>query len=255
VNQAAAAPWSDDVRRADVTRREFLEAHVDLVRQEARRLAARLPAHVEIEDLIHDGVVGLLDAVEKYDITRGTSFRTYAVTRVRGAILDGLRRHDWRPRALRRGRREIDEAVAHASVREGRPATEDEVAGVLGIDVETYRARLAAINAGPLLSLGDLLPECDPPEESLSRLPGAELERTELFEGLVAALRALPERERRVIELYYYEEMNMREVGAVLGVTESRVCQLHAQAAARLRNALKARLHATDDARPRREDR
>ncbi|HEU4403267.1 MAG TPA: FliA/WhiG family RNA polymerase sigma factor [Candidatus Polarisedimenticolia bacterium] len=237
-------PWSEEVRAGDPERRQhFLESHVGLVRYLALRLATRLPASVEVGDLVHDGIVGLLDAVEKFDPARGVGFRTYAAARVRGAILDGLRKRDWRPRAVRRGQRELEETLGRLAAEQGRPATEEEIARALGLDLHAYRAWLQDLNGGPLLSLEDLPPGEDPAETADSLLPSRGLERHEMVEALAQAVHALPERERRVMELYYYEELNMKEVGEVLGVTESRVCQLHAQAAARLRVMLQARLH------------
>lgn len=237
-------PWSDAVRTGESAgRRVFLESHMDVVRYMALRIAGRLPASVEIDDLVHDGIVGLLDAAAKFDPSRGVRFRTYAEARVRGAILDGLRHRDWRPRSVRRGQRELDEAVGRLTTVNGRAASEEEIADAMGLDLETYRSLLQDVSAGPLLSLEDMPPGFDPGSSGEGPLPGHALERRDLLSALAEELERLPERERRVMELYYHEELNMKEVGAVLGVTESRVCQLHAQAASRLRVALEARLH------------
>lgn len=237
--------WTPPVRRGDSIERErFVEAHLDVVRYLALRIATRLPSSLEVDDLIHDGVVGLLDAVERYDPTRNVRFRTYAEARVRGAILDGLRRRDWRPRSVRRGQRELDETMVRVSSLHGRAATEDEIAAEMGIGLDVYRSLLKDLSCGPLLSLEDLAPGADPAVASESDRPDGRLERKELIDALADGIRRLPERERRVVELYYHEGLNMKEVGSVLGVTESRVCQMHAQAATRLRGALSARLHA-----------
>lgn len=247
---AAPMPWSEAARDGDSPeRRLFLESHVDLVRYAALRIASRLPASVELEDLVNDGVVGLLDAAAKYDPSRGVRFRTYAEARVRGAILDALRQRDWRPRSVRRGRREMDEAVGRLAGASGRPAGEEEIASAMGLDLETYRSLLQDVSAGPILSLEDLPDGFDSPAASESELPSRELERRDLLRALAEEIVRLPERERRVMELYYHDELNMKEVGAVLGITESRVCQLHAQAASRLRVALEARLSAAPPAR------
>lgn len=237
--------WSDAVRRRDSPERErFLESHVELVRYVALRLAARLPASVEIDDLIHDGILGLLDAAEKFKPQLNVRFRTYAERRVRGAILDGLRQRDWQPRAVRRGQRELEETMARLGSLHGRAASEEELAAAMGLEPGQLRRLLRQANAGPIIPLDELPRASDrmptPPDE----LPHAAVEAGELLECLAEELTRLPERERRVLELYYHEELNMKEVGAVLGVTESRVCQLHAQAAARLRTALKDRLAA-----------
>jgi len=239
-------PWDETLRNGDAARRdEFLESHIDLVKYLALRIASRLPSSVDVEDLVHDGVIGLLDAFSKYDGGRGVRFRTYAESRVRGAILDGLRRKDWRPRSVRLMQRDLEATVGMISSVQGRLATEEEIAGAMGLDMKTYRELLQDLNVGPILSLEDLPAGNDPMAVAGVPNPDACLEKRELIEALADELRKLPDRERQVLELYYHEELNMREIGAVLGVTESRVCQLHAQAAARLRDGLRARLRAT----------
>jgi RNA polymerase sigma factor for flagellar operon FliA len=237
--------WSEAVRSTDSPEREsFLESHVGLVRYLALRIASRLPSVVDADDLVHDGIVGLLDAATKYDPSRGVLFRTYAEARIRGAILDGLRQKDWRPRSVRRTQREIDEAIGRLTSHSGMAVDEEEIASAMGLDLSGYRSALQDSAAGPMLSLEDLPAGADPATSAEGSLPHAALERRELVDALADEVTRLPERERRVIELYYHEGLNMKEVGAVLGVTESRVCQLHSQAAARLRVALKGRLHA-----------
>lgn len=244
-NAAQPPAWSETVRSSNSRERErFVEAHLEIVRYLALRIASRLPASVEVDDLVHDGIVGLLDAVNKFDPKRNVRFRTYAESRVRGAILDGLRHRDWRPRSIRRGQRELDEAVIQLSTRHGRAATDEEIASEMGLDMETFRALLKDLSSGPLLSLEDLAPGTDPTVAVEASHPHGRLEKQQLVAALAEELVRLPERERRVMELYYHEGLNMKEVGAVLGVTESRVCQVHAQAAARLRGALEVRLHA-----------
>lgn len=238
-------PWDDSLRDGDAARRDaFLESHIDLVKYLALRVASRLPSTVDVEDLVHDGVIGLLDAFSKYDGGRGVRFRTYAESRVRGAILDGLRRKDWRPRSVRLMQRDLEATVGMISSVHGRKATEEEIAQAMGLDMKTYRELLQDLNVGPILSLEDLPAGADPLAGGGTPNPDACLEKRELIAGLAEELRQLPERERQVMELYYHEELNMREIGGVLGVTESRVCQLHAQAAARLRAGLRTRLRA-----------
>jgi RNA polymerase sigma factor for flagellar operon FliA len=232
-----------------VARERFLESHVDLVRYLALRIAHRVPAGVEVEDMIHDGVVGLLDAFEKYDPARGVLFRTYAESRVRGAILDGLRRKDWRPRSVRTMQRELDAVIGQLSSQTGRMADEDEIAAAMGVNLETYRSLLHDLSIGPLLSLEDLGEGSERVVAAAPRRPDRFVERKQLIEALAEEIRCLPERECRVLVLYYQEALNMKEIGAVLGVTESRVCQIHAQAAARLRVALRKRLHARPSGR------
>jgi RNA polymerase sigma factor for flagellar operon FliA len=238
-------PWSEEIRRKDAPARlRFLESHLDLVRYLALRIAARLPPAVEIEDLVHDGVVGLLDAADRFDPDRGVQFRTYAETRIRGAILDGLRRLDWRPRSLRQMKRTLDAAVAQLASAHRRAASEQEIAEALGLGLDDYREQLAALSRGTQLSLDELLQRTDVPAAAQAEPPHAGFERAELVATLAEEIERLPERERVILGLYYFQELTMKEVGAALGVTESRVCQLHAQAAARLRAALAARLHA-----------
>jgi RNA polymerase sigma factor FliA len=241
-----AMPWTETVRDPGSPERpRFLESYLNVVRAVAHQIFSRLPASVEIEDLIHDGILGLLDATWKFDPSRGTRFSTYAETRVRGAILDGLRRKDWRPRSVRRGRRELDETVTHLQTAFGRAATEEEIAASMDLSLDAYRTLLLETSAGPLLSLEELPPGSDPTVTAEALLPHGSLERRQMVEVLADQVHLLPERERRVMELYYHEGLNMKEVGAILGVTESRVCQLHSQAASRLRVALLSLLHVT----------
>ena len=241
--RAQPMEWTDAVRRDGSTERDrFLESHVDLVRYIALRIAQRLPASVEIEDLVQDGVLGLLDAVEKYDPAREVRFRTYAGRRVRGAILDGLRQKDWHPRGVRRGQRELEQTIVRLTSVHRREVGEEELAEAMGLELAQLRQLLRDAATGPILPLDDLTGHADPADHDEAGQPQAALERKELLEALADELTGIPERERKVLELYYHEDLNMKEVGAVLGVTESRVCQLHSQAALRLRAALHARL-------------
>jgi RNA polymerase sigma factor for flagellar operon FliA len=237
--------WSEAVREASGPERaQFLESHLDLVRHVALRISARLPASVELDDLVHDGVVGLLDAAERFDPFRSVRFRTYAESRIRGAILDGLRAKDWRPRSVRHLKRSLDAAIGELAATHGRAASEEEIARAMGVGLEEYRALLADLSAGALLSIDDLPPATDPVSTDGTERPDRVLEHADLVESLGEEIARLPERERNVLALYYHEGLNMKEVGAVLGITESRVCQLHSQAASRLRAALATRLHA-----------
>lgn len=245
MSAATLLAWTETVRSGDSPERQrFLESHLDLVRYTALRIASRLPACVEVDDLVHDGIVGLLDAAEKFDPEHNVRFRTYAESRVRGAILDGLRRKDWRPRSVRRNQRDLDSAMSKVSTSHGAAATEEQIAAALGIDLEKYHALLADTCSGPLLSLDELPPGTEAQVAVEPSSPDEQLERAELIEALAGELAELPERERQILELYYHEGLHMKEIGTVLGVTESRICQLHAQATSRLRTALSARLHA-----------
>ena len=238
-------PWSDDVRRQDSEERaRFIESHVDLVRYLALRINSRIPVALDMDDLVHEGIVGLLDAVERFDPSRGASFKTYAEARVRGAMLDSLRQKDWRPRSIRVMQRDLDVVVRRLSSTHGRAATEEEIADGMGMDIDALRRLLEHTRSGPMLSLHELPASSEPIVKSEDQLPHELLEKRDMIQALSRSIEKLPERERRVLELYYHEGMNMKEVGAVLGVTESRVCQLHGQAAARLRGLLREMLHA-----------
>lgn len=237
--------WSEQVRvKGSRTREEFLNAHVDVVRYVAQRILSRLPSSVELEDLVQEGFLGLLDSVQKYDPNRGVLFRTYLENRVRGAILDALRKRDWRPRTIRRSQRELEETLVRLGAIRGRGVDQEELAEEMGIEISRLHRLLQDANAGPLLSLDEIREQARPVVTVEAEGQQAALERRQLLEALAEELTSLPQRERRVLELYYHDGLNMKEVGAVLGVTESRVCQLHAQAAARLRIALRERMRA-----------
>lgn len=216
--------------------------HLPKVRYIADRIAAKLPPSVERDDLYGAGVIGLIDAVERYDGSRGVAFTTFAEMRVRGAILDNLRALDWASRSSRRRAREIQAAYSKLEQCNGRPATEEEVATEMNIAVAELRDSLQEIRGLSITTLD----ECD--EEtglSLAEMVADKsatqldtMERNQQRQLLSEAVERLPERERQVVALYYIEELTMKEIGEVLGVTESRVSQLKSQAAARLRGAL-----------------
>jgi RNA polymerase sigma factor FliA len=233
----AATPRGGAGRYDKSTRDALVEAHLPQVKFIAERLAAKLPPSVELDDLIGAGVVGLLDAVEKFDPARGVQFKTYAELRVRGAMLDCLRALDWAPRALRQRAREVEAAYRQLEQKYGRPAEEEEIAAVLAISVADYRDLLNELQG---LTEGDALVNRIP--DDVSRTPLALYERAEGQTTLIAAIDRLPARERQVVALYYLEELTMKEVGAVLGITESRVSQLHTQAVLRLRASLQGKL-------------
>lgn len=219
--------------------------HLPIVRFLARRIHERLPQHVDIEDLVSAGVVGLMDAFAKFDPNKKVQFRSYAQFRIRGAILDSLRTLDWSPRELRRKGRAVEEAIRSLTASLGRPPNENEVAQEMGISLEDYQQLLGDLKG---LEIGTLHMERneDSGEEELAYVPGRPEEdplfrclRGELEERLAEAISQLPDRERLVMSLYYYEEMTMREIGLALGVVESRVSQVHASAVVHLRAALK----------------
>jgi RNA polymerase sigma factor FliA len=224
---------------------KLLLEHLPIVRFLARRIHERLPQHVDVEDLVSAGVVGLMDAFVKFDPGKRVQFRSYAQFRIRGAILDSLRTLDWSPRELRRKGRAVEEAIRTLTARLGRPPGEFEIATEMGLSLEDYQQLLGDLKG---LEIGTLHVERNEEsgEEELAYVPGRPEEdplfrclRGELQERLADAIANLPERERIVMTLYYYEEMTMREIGLALGVVESRVSQVHASAIVHLRAALR----------------
>jgi RNA polymerase sigma factor FliA len=226
-------------------RERLLTDQLPQVRYIARRIHERLPPHVLLEDLVHAGVVGLIDALQKYDASKHVQFGSYAKFRIRGAILDSLREMDWSPRDLRRKARRIEEAHNTLRSRLGRNPSEPELAAELGIDLRGLQLLLGEISG---LEVGSLRVESqrDGQEEDLSEHLPDDSEETPLFlclrsemkDLLARAITDLPEKERQVLALYYYEELTMKEVGIILGVGESRVSQIHSMAVIRLRARL-----------------
>jgi RNA polymerase sigma factor for flagellar operon FliA len=235
----AASPMSIE------TREELITSHLPKVKYIADRIAVKLPPSVERDDLYGAGVVGLIDAVERFDAARGIAFTTFAELRVRGAILDNLRSHDWASRSARKRAREIAAAQAVCEQRKGEAVSDEEVAAYMNIPVAELRENLREIRGLKVsalderdeetgLSVADLVPD-----NSLSPLEA--LMTKETRQNLAKAIDSLPERERQVIALYYVEELTMKEIGEVLGVTESRVSQLRSQAIVRLKGNLNPR--------------
>lgn len=222
----------------------LLLEHLPIVRFLARRIHERLPQHVDIEDLVSAGVLGLMDAFSKFDPQKKVQFRSYAQFRIRGAILDSLRTLDWSPRDLRRKGRAVEEAIRVLTARMGRAPGEAEIAAEMGLGLEEYQSLLGDLKG---LEIGTLHVERndDSGEEELAYVPGRPDDdplfvclRGELQEKLAEAIDRLPERERLVMTLYYYEEMTMKEIGLALGVVESRVSQIHSSAVVHLRAGL-----------------
>lgn len=238
-------PIPDGARGLTGEQERVLLEHLPVVRFLARRIHERLPQHVEMEDLVSAGIVGLMDAFAKFDPEKKVQFRSYAQFRIRGAILDSLRTLDWSPRELRRKGRAVEEAVRVLTARLGRPPGEGEVAGEMELSLDEYQQLLGDLKG---LEIGTLHIEHneDSGEEELAYVPGRPEDdplfcclRGELEERLAGAINNLPDRERLVMTLYYYEEMTMREIGMALGVVESRVSQVHASAVVHLRAVLK----------------
>ena len=220
-----------------------------MVKYVANRIALRLPSHVEVEDLISVGVLGLIDAIEKYDPARGAKFKTYAEFRVRGAILDELRSMDWVPRSIRQKASQIDAVIQKLQAKFGRPPEDEEVAKELGVSLDQFFDTLNETRSMPVLSLDDLniVKETGGQQSLLDCLAGkvdadpqVQFRLNELKEVIAKTIDTLPEKERLVISLYYYKELTMSEIGVVLNVTESRVSQIHSKTMFRLRTKLKA---------------
>ncbi|GAA5110448.1 RNA polymerase sigma factor FliA [Alloalcanivorax gelatiniphagus] len=218
----------------------LLEQHLPAVRRQALALQVKLPSGIELDDLIQAGTLGLLDALRRFDANAGASFATFASQRIRGAMIDELRTRDWLPRSVRRNARALDQCVHRLEQRLGRPAEEREIAAEMGMDLAEYQQLLTDTNNGYLLPYEEMVEERGEPEAGSGAPPNpfAALMEGERREQLTAAINTLPQREKLLLALYYQEELNLKEIGAVLGVTESRVCQLHSQAISRLRGRL-----------------
>ena len=222
----------------------LLMEHLPAVRYLARRIHERLPQHVDLDDLISAGVVGLIDAFSKFDHNKKVQFKSYAQFRIRGAILDSLRTLDWSPRELRRKGRAVEEAIRSVTQRVGRAPSEQEIAGEMGLNLTEYQQLLGDLKG---LEIGSLHMERseDSGDEELAYVPGSPEEdplfrclKGEMKQRLADAIDQLPEKERMVLTLYYYEELTMKEIGLTLGVVESRISQIHSSAVLRLRTAL-----------------
>ncbi len=224
--------------------RERLAQYSPLVRRLAHQMKARLPDNVEVDDLIQAGMIGLCDALQRYE-EQGNQFETYAVQRIRGAMLDELRGADWLPRGVRQNMRKVEAAIAKLQQQLQRPPSESEVARALGLSLPDYHQMLAD-GAGHQLVYYEDFHDHDEHEHFLDRHavaaggdPLEQLAESGFRGALVDAIQALPEREQQLMAMLYQEEMNLAEIGAVFGVSASRVCQLHSQAIARLRTALR----------------
>ena len=222
---------------------QLVQRFAPLVKRIAYHLMVKLPSSVQIDDLVQNGMLGLLDALGKFEAGMGAQFETYAAQRIRGAMLDGLRENDWLPRSLRRDFRRIEEAIAQLEQAHGRAPAEKELANALDMSLGDYQKMLQDARGHQLISFEDMIEDGD--EDYLERHlvddagdPARIFEDASLRQLLVQAIEALPEREKLMMALYYEQDLNLREIGEVMGVTESRVCQLHSQAVARLRTRL-----------------
>jgi RNA polymerase sigma factor for flagellar operon FliA len=226
-------------------RNELLIQHAPLVKKLAHMMRARLPPSVEVDDLIQAGMIGLLDAASRYEEVHGAQFETYAMQRIRGAMLDELRSNDWMPRGMRQNMRKIEDAVHILQQRLGRPPNESEVARQLNLSVKAYQDLLFDGAGHQLVYYEDFF-DAESSEHFLDRYatdvaedPLQMLMDSGFRQAVIDAIEALPEREKLLMGLYYEQEMNLKEIGAIMGVTESRVSQLHSQAIVRMRVRLK----------------
>jgi RNA polymerase sigma factor for flagellar operon FliA len=231
----------------ELTREEIVHKYMHLVKYVAGRISINLPPNVEINDLINDGILGLIDATEKYDDARGVKFETYAITRINGAILDALRALDWVPRAVRQRARELERVYQEIEAELGRAASEDEVAERMGLTRKELDVLMQKIRGTSVLSLEEFLPNEKGYEiPLLGTLKDTDndvtsaVEAREVKAALVKAVDALPPQERTVISLYYFEGLTLKEIKGVLNVSESRVSQIHAQAVIHLRGKLRS---------------
>jgi RNA polymerase sigma factor for flagellar operon FliA len=221
----------------------LVRQYTPLVKRIAHHMIARLPASVQLDDLVQAGMMGLLDAASRFDEAQGIQFETFAAQRVRGAMLDELRESDWLPRSARKAQRDIDTAMQKVQQRERRAATESEVAREMNVPLAQYQQLLSDARGSQLVHIDELQGDDESffernlPDEREE--PSARLADKRFKKALVEQIGSLPEREKLMMGLYYEEELNFREIAAVLGVTESRVCQMHSQAVSRLRVGLK----------------
>ncbi|HHH48732.1 MAG TPA: RNA polymerase sigma factor FliA [Gammaproteobacteria bacterium] len=215
--------------------------HTPLVKRIAYHLMSRLPPSVQQDDLIQAGMIGLLESLRNYDASQGASFQTYARIRIRGAMLDEIRKNDWAPRSVHRKARMVAEVVKDIENRTGRDARDQEIAEGLGVSLQEYHRLLQDASGHRVFSYDELNVESHGHCESLSQGtqgPLEGLQSADFKRSLADAIAGLPERERLVMTLYYDEELNLREIGSILGVSESRICQIHSQAVIRLQSRM-----------------
>ena len=240
--------WKKYRKQRDPQIRDFfIKQYAPLVKYVAGKVAVGMPGSVEFDDLVGFGVFGLFDAIDKFDPTKHVKFKTYAVTRIRGAIFDELRTIDWVPRSVRQKAREVEDTMRQLEANLGRPPTEEEIARGMGISLEDFQQLMVKVSGTSVLSLNDVwysgedndrISIAESIESPRSLNPDTIVEKDEIKRVIVDALKDLPEKEKKVLVLYYYEDLTLKEIGEVLEVTESRISQLHTKAITRLRGKL-----------------
>lgn len=226
-------------------REQLIIAYAQLVKLVAGRLSMYLGHNVEFEDLVSYGIFGLIDAIDKFDLDKNVKFETYASLRIRGAILDQIRKMDWIPRTVRQRQRQMDDAIKQIEMRTGKTATDEEIAAELGLSEDEYCNWQSQINVTNVISLNEFEEQGTSPEPAMDAThnshfaqPEDVVEQAELKQMLIESLELLTEKERRVIELYYYEDLTLKEISRVLEVSESRVSQLHTKALVKMRKKM-----------------
>lgn len=240
--------WVKYSKTSDPAIREyFIKKYAPLVKYVAGKVSVGMPHNVEFDDLVSYGTFGLLDAIEKYDPSKEVKFKTYAMTRVRGAIFDELRSIDWIPRSIRQKAKQVEKIIVELENKMGRTADDEEIAQELDISVDEFHSLVSKLSGTSLVSLNDIWHGNDESDElsfietieSPANLnPDVMVEREEIKQVIVEAIKKLPDREKKVVVLYYYEDLTLKEIGEVLEVTESRVSQLHTKAIMRLRGRM-----------------
>lgn len=248
-NAALLKKYKDDPKKGPNKQKDDLvKEYAPLIKFVAQKIAVRLPSNIELDDLISAGVIGLMDAIDKYDPSRDNKFKTYAEFRIRGAILDELRAQDWVPRSIRDKAKLLDKTIIALEADLGRTPEDEEVAAHLNITMDEFHELVNQVRPVSLLSIDEQQSFGDTDKKSIINLiegtklnnPFNQLNMKTVKDAIAVAIDGLPERQRLVLSLYYYEDLNLKEIGQVLRVTESRVSQLHAQAVTRLRARLQA---------------
>jgi RNA polymerase sigma factor FliA len=233
--------------KGQLDRNALIRQYQPLVRKLAHHMMAKLPANVQVDDLIQVGLMGLSEALTRFEATQGVQFETFATQRIRGAMLDELRENDWVSRGVRKSQKDIEVSMRRLEHRLGRSPLESEIAADLGMSLSDYQSLLGKVKGTQLVYLEDMNHNPDDEDSFLDRHMGDSeadplnmLSDHRMRQALVAAIKNLPEREQHIMSMYYEEDMNLKEIAAVLDVTESRICQLHSQSIARLRAKMRS---------------